>query len=234
VITEPFRQWVIEDRFCADRPPLERVGVQFVDDVAPYKLIKSRLLNGSHSALGYLGWLAGYETSAEAMGDERIARFIEQLMREEVVPGLPADVAGMELDPYVDVLLDRLASSAIADSLARLCRRGSTKMNDYVLPSLHDASAAGRPRRLLALVVAAWVRYLQGTHLDGTRFEIVDPRLEELQPLAEKGAAELLGVRDLFGDLGDDARFVSEVEHFVSVLDDGGVAGAIDDALATG
>jgi mannitol-1-phosphate/altronate dehydrogenase len=231
VVTEAFAQWVIEDCFTAGRPPLDTVGALFVPDVRPYKLIKTRLLNGSHTALGFLGHLAGHRTTAEAMADRPIARFIEHLMADEVAPALPADVPGMELEPYQAVLLDRFASPAIADRLDRLCRRGSTKMADYLLPSLHDAAAAGRPRRLLTLVVATWCRYLTGSTLTGAPIEVEDPRLEELQPLAQQGPSALLTAADLFGDLGRDPEFVGDVEQLARLLGERGVAAAVEHVL---
>jgi mannitol-1-phosphate/altronate dehydrogenase len=231
VVTEPFAQWVIEDCFSDGRPPLDTVGAQFVRDVAPYKLIKSRLLNGSHSALGYLGYLAGHRTTTEAMRDPHVARFIAHLMADEVAPLLPTDVAGMELSLYQDVLLDRLASPAIADQLERLCRRGSTKMADYVLPSLHEAAAAGRPRELLTFTVAAWCRYLTGSDLDGRPIEVQDPRLDELQPLARDGVLALLDGSKLFGDLAHDQHFRDDLEVLARLLEEQGVHGALDRVL---
>jgi mannitol-1-phosphate/altronate dehydrogenase len=229
VVTEPFAQWVIEDRFSDGRPPLDTVGAQFVTDVAPYKLIKARLLNGSHSVLGYLGWLAGHRTSAEAMADPVIARSIERMMADEIAPGLPDNIAGMELAPYQEVLMQRLSSAAIADPLERLCRRGSTKMADYVLPSLRDAVAAGRERHVLLSAVAAWCRYLTGTDLSGEPIEVQDPRLDELRPLAQEGPVALLGVRDLFGDLVDDAAVVDELVEIADVLAGEGVHAVLND-----
>jgi mannitol 2-dehydrogenase len=231
VVTEPFSQWVIEDRFTDGRPPLDTVGAQFVSDVAPYKLIKARLLNGSHSVLGYLGWLAGYRTSAQAMADPEIAGAIACMMSAEIAPGLPADIPGMALGPYRDCLLERLASPAIADPLERLCRRGSTKMADYVLPSLREALADGRDCGVLLMSVAAWCRYLTGTDLRGAPIDVQDARLAELRPLAQQGPAALLGVRDLFGDLADNRGIVEQLEHRFAVLASQGLHAVLNDIL---
>ncbi|GHD51206.1 mannitol dehydrogenase family protein [Streptomyces galbus] len=212
VITEPFTQWVIEDDFCNDRPPLDRVGALFVGDVAPYKLIKSRLLNGVHSALGYVGHLAGHRSTDEAMADPVVADFVERLMREEIAPLLPADVPGMDLDAYCDSVLERLHNPSIGDRLARLCRRGSTKMPDYLLPSLHDAHAGDRPRTRLAFAVAAWMRYLRGVDLDGAAIDVQDARADELREAALRGGDDpgpLLAYTDVFGDLADDTDSVA-------------------------
>ncbi len=215
VITEPFAQWVIEDRFCNGRPPLDQVGVRFVDDVAPYKLIKSRLLNGSHCALGYLGSLAGYERS------------------DEVAP-LPPDVPGMELEEYCTSLLARLAHAAIGDQLSRLAGRGTTKMPDYVLPSLFDARAKGSPSGLLTLVVAGWLRYVRGVDLAGERFEFKDARGDELRALAEDSEGDprlLLALTDIFDDLSGNEEFAAEVQRLMAMIDDQGVQGTMNSVL---
>lgn len=230
VITEPFSQWVIEDQFSNVRPPLETVGAIFVTDVRPHKLIKSRLLNGCHSALGYVGVLAGYRRADEAMGDVAIKAMMTRMMREEVGPLLPSGVPGMDLDEYQRTLLDRLANPAIGDPLSRLCARGSTKMVDYVLPTLQEASLGRRPRRLLTLVVAAWLRYLRGTDLRGARIELEDARADELRARAWAGQGSprhLLRLHDIFGDLSHDKDFCADVEDLTRLLDLRGVAGAI-------
>ncbi|WP_063838899.1 mannitol dehydrogenase family protein [Streptomyces glaucescens] len=219
VITEPFTQWVIEDDFCNDRPPLDRVGALFVDDVAPYKLIKSRLLNGAHCALGYVGWLAGHRCTYQAMADPLVADFVRRLMREEIAPLLPADVPGMDLGTYCDTVLERLRNPRIGDQLARLCRRGSTKMPDYLLPSLHDAHAQGRSRTRLAFAVAAWLRYLRGVDLEGEPIDVQDARAEELREAALRGGCDpspLLAITDVFGGLADDTESVAVIRRSLS------------------
>ncbi|KDN16449.1 mannitol dehydrogenase family protein [Amycolatopsis rifamycinica] len=235
VITEPFSQWVVEDAFGNDRPPLDRVGVRFVPDVAPYKLIKSRLLNGTHCALGYVGYLAGHRSTDEAMADPVVADFVARLMREEIAPLLPADVPGMELDAYCATLLERFRNPAIGDQLSRLCRRGSTKMPDYLLPSLHEARRQGRPSTRLIFAVAAWLRYLRGVDLDGEPIEVQDARADELRAAAERGGddpAPLLDITEVFGDLAEDADCVAELHRYLTALDRDGVRGAAE-ALAS-
>jgi mannitol-1-phosphate/altronate dehydrogenase len=168
------------------------------------------------------------------MADPQVARFVAALMREEVAPLLPPDVPGMELTPYQEVLLDRFASPAIADRLERLCRRGSTKMADYVLPSLQEAVAAGRPCTMLTMAVAGWFRYLAGSDLEGRPIDVQDPRLEELQPLAQKGVGALLEVTDLFGELRKDRRFTADVEEFLRLFEERGVRAALDRVTTAG
>ncbi|WP_081866132.1 mannitol dehydrogenase family protein [Blastococcus sp. URHD0036] len=214
VITEPFSQWFIEDDFCNGRPPLDAVGVRFVPDVAPYELMKTRLLNASHSALGYLGTLAGYEQIDELMGDGVFSAYAARLMDDEVTPLLPRP-AGVDLDEYKAVLLQRFANPAIGDRLPRLCRRGSTKMAHHLLPSLRQSLTAGRRAPLLTLAVAGWIRYLQ------LHDAVEDDRGAELQFLARAGGTDprsVLAVRPVFGDLADEPTFVADLTTALSDL----------------
>jgi fructuronate reductase/mannitol 2-dehydrogenase len=224
VVAEAFRQWILEDHFCFGRPPLEDVGVQFVDDVTPYELMKKRLLNGSHTAMGNVGSLLGHRTTADAMADPLCHAYVEQLMRAEVAPLLP-DVPGIDLDDYCATLLGRFANPSIQDDLDRLCQRGSTKLPSYLLPSLHEARAARRPHDLLSVAVAFWVRRMRGVDCDGDELDLADPRAEELQPLAVEGGTDprpILSDRAVFGDLADDAAFADEIEALLTSLEERG------------
>ena len=228
VVTEPFSQWVVEDAFCNGRPPLDRVGVQFVDDVGPYKLIKTRMLNGGHCALGYLGALAGHTRTDQAMADPVVRGIVERMLRDEVQPLLPR-VLGVDLAEYRRTTLERFANPAIGDTLARLCRRGSVKMPSYLLPSLREARQSGRPRAMLVLALAAWLQYLRGADLAGRPIEVVDPRADELSRSARQGDDDprpLLGLRSVFGSLGDDAQLVAEIGDALRVLSSAGLQAA--------
>jgi mannitol 2-dehydrogenase len=230
VITEPFSQWVVEDAWsAAGRPPLDRVGVQVVADVNPYRVTKTRLLNAAHSGLGYLGMLLGYERTNEAMADPDLRGYLVRLMEEEISPLLP-HVPGLDLRRYRGALVERVANPAIGDPLARLCGRGSTKMPAYLLPSLTEALGAGRPTELLTLAVAAWMRWLRGTDPDGRSIEVVDAHRESLQALAREGGCDprpLLSRRDIFGDLADRPQFVASLARTLAELDGHGVRAAI-------
>jgi fructuronate reductase/mannitol 2-dehydrogenase len=214
----------VEDSFCAGRPPLERVGVQFVDDVHPYETMKTRLLNGSHTALGYLGYLSGYRTIDEVMADDVFVQYLTRMMAEEIVPHLP-DVPGIDLEEYQRTALTRLSNPRMGDQLVRLGRRGSTKVPNYVLPSIAAALEAGTPHRLLCLAVAGWMRYLRGTDYAGHDIDVVDPLGDRLVPLAREGRQEpelLLSERSVFGDLADDERFAAGVEVALRALEEQG------------
>jgi mannitol-1-phosphate/altronate dehydrogenase len=233
VITEPFSQWVIEDTFCNGRPPLDQVGVSFVADVARHELMKTRLLNASHCALGYLGSLAGHSSIDRVMADPVFAEYVTRMMDVEVTPLVPPP-DGIDLADYKRSLLQRFANPAIADQLSRLCRRGSTKMPHHLLPTLRQAVAEGRPHALLTLAVAAWFRYLRGVHPDGRQIEIDDPRAEVLQALALAGGTDprpLLGDSAIFGDLDQFPAFVDELQEALERLDRDGVRATLAAAL---
>ncbi len=219
VITEPFRHWVIEDSFCNGRPPLEQVGVQFVDDITPYETVKTRLLNAGHSAIAHLGYLAGHRTTAEVMADPVFRAYLTRMMAEEIAPGLP-EPEGIDLIEYQRALLERLANPHMADELARLCRRGSTKIPNYVLPSVSAAMDQDRPHQLLCLAVAGWLRYLRGTDYAGEEVPVQGPRQDLVPKPQEAGddAAPLLGEQAIFDHLGQDPRFAQAVQRALTEL----------------
>jgi mannitol 2-dehydrogenase len=233
VVTEPFSQWFVEDTFSNGRPPLDEVGVRFVPDVGDYELMKTRLLNAGHSALGHLGSLAGYTRMDDLMADPVFAGYVERLMDDEVTPLLPQP-DGVDLADYKRTLLQRFANPAIADRLARLCRRGSAKLPQHLLPSLRQSLTEGRPAPLLTLAVAGFCRYLRGTDDDGRPLPLEDPRAAELRTLALARSGDprpLLAVRAVFGDLGDDPSFVAELTGAMERLDRLGARATVAAAL---
>jgi mannitol 2-dehydrogenase len=236
VVTESFSQWVVEDRFCNGRPPLEQVGVQFVDDVEPYERMKKRLLNASHSALGYVGYLLGHRDTAGAMTDPLLHSYLDRLMGDEIAPLLPP-VPGVDLDEYRATLLTRFANEKVGDQLERLCGRGSTKVPSYLLPSIVEARQQARPHELLNLAVAAWVRYLRGVDLDGREISINDARLDELQPMAIAGGddpAPFMANSRVFGWLADDPMLVRSVARILAALERDGLRFTVEAFLRAG
>ena len=233
VMTEPFSQWVVDDVFSAGRPPLDEVGVQFVGDVRPYALLKTRLLNAGHCALAYLGSQAGHEHADTAACDPLFAAFLDRLMTDEVAPLLPA-VPGVDLAAYRATTLERLRNPALADRLERLGRAGSGKVPRHIVPSILAAREQGRDHALLTLAVAAWFRHLRGRGMQGEPVQLDDPLAPILQPLAIAGGTDprpLLSERSLFGDLGDDAGFVADLEEALVSLDRLGARGSLEARL---
>jgi len=232
VVTEPYCQWIIEDSFSNGRPPLDEVGVEFVTDVSDHKLIKTRLLNGTHIALACLATLAGYQRTDEAMRDRVIFDYVEQLMRDEVQPLLPA-VPGMNTPDYRDVLLDRLSNPWMSDQLSRLARRGSEKISSFVLPSLQEAIAQGRPHTMLMLAVAGWARYVRGHDLKGRKFSLEDSQaipLTRLATMAGNNPDPLLG-HEMFGELSMVPGFAQRLGDMIADIDERGVIPTLRRAL---
>jgi mannitol 2-dehydrogenase len=232
VVTEPHCQWIIEDSFCHGRPPLEEVGAEFVADVSDYKLVKTRLLNATHLALGCLGTLAGYQHTSEAMSDPVIFGYAEQLMRDEIQPLLPA-AHPMNTRAYRNTLLTRLCNPRIPDQLSRLARRGSEKMPSFVLPSLQEAIRQGRPHTLLMLAVAGWARYLRGHDLDGRTIGVEDPQAGLLTALASRGRNNPYPLleHEIFTELRGVPRFAERLGGMIADIDQRGVQPTVRDAL---
>ena len=217
VFCEPFRQWVIEDRFVAGRPAWEDVGAQFVADVAPYEFMKLRLLNASHLAVASIGRLIGYVTIDEAMADPLIARFMTALMDRETGPTLPA-VPGIDLTAYKATLVERFANTAIQDTVERV--NTDAPLNVLVDP-IRDRLRSGAPVDLLALALAAWLRRVRGEDEQGQPIEVRHPLADTLRAKAIEGGPDprpLLGMADLFGSIGGDARLVEPVAHWLASL----------------
>jgi mannitol 2-dehydrogenase len=218
VVCEPFVQWVLEDSFSSGRPPLERVGVQLVDDVEPYELMKLRLLNASHQGLCYFGRLCGYELVHEAARDPLFRTFLLGYMDEEATPTLEP-VPGIDLDEYKHTLIERFSNPQIRDTIARLCEYTSDRIPKFLLPVVRSQLASGGEIARSAAIVASWARYAEGVDERGAPIEVVDRQRDELMTLAHRQRADPLAFisnRRLFGDLVEDERFVGA---YLSALD---------------
>ena len=231
IMTEPFTQWVIEDDFVGGRPPFEDAGAEIVADVEPYELMKLRMLNGSHSSLAYLGYLAGHQHVSDAVGDPAIRRLIHGLMTEEVMPTLPMSRA--ELEAYRDRLLERFANPALKHRTWQIAMDGSQKLPQRLLGTIRDRLMAGQGIERLALGVAAWMRYVTGVDEHGNAIEVKDPmsaRLREIADAASRNgdglADSLLTVREIFGDdlAVNEAFRVAVTRHLASLYDKGAAA----------
>ncbi|MBO3085745.1 mannitol dehydrogenase family protein [Cellulomonas fengjieae] len=204
VRSESFTQWVLEDRFSAGRPAFETVGVQVVDDVTPYELMKLRLLNASHQAMGYLGILAGETYVHDVCRDPLFVRFLLGYMHHEAIPTL-RPVPGIDLSEYCDQLIARFSSEAIRDTLGRQVIDASDRIPKFLLPVVRAQLAAGREITRCALVLAAWCRYLEGTTDAGLTITAEDKRLSEIRAFAEaekSSPGAFLTYEPVFGDLG--------------------------------
>jgi len=228
VVTEPFRQWVVEDDFPAGRPDWAAAGAILTDDVAPYELLKLRLLNGSHSMLAYLGALAGVTYVADAVAHDEIREAVTRLMAE-VTPTLTVP-AGFDLPAYERSLLDRFANPALRHRLLQIAMDGSQKLPQRLLEPARALRNAGRQPYWVSLAVAAWMRYAAaGAADDGVRLPLDDPLAGRLRALTERARSSadvvdcLLSLTEVFGaDLATDPTFRAlVVEHYDRLAADG-------------
>ncbi|MVA75035.1 mannitol dehydrogenase family protein [Auraticoccus sp. F435] len=232
VVAEPFTQWVLEDHFPLGRPELDRVGVQLVADVTPYELMKLRLLNASHQALCYFGYLAGYRLVHEACQDPLFADFLLAYMSEEATPTLPP-VPGVDLPAYRATLVERFSNPHVKDTVARLCAESSDRIPTWLVPVIRENLAAGGPVELSAAVVASWARYAEGTDEQGEPIIVVDQLAEQLVPLARAqvhGDDPDVFVRDerLFGDLASSERFLAAYRRTLASLHQRGARATLE------
>lgn len=228
VVAEPFTQWVVEDKFPTGRPPLEDVGVHVVEDVEPYELMKIRLLNGSHQAIAYLGYLAGHRYAHEAAQDPLFIDFLTKFMGEEAGPTVPP-VPGIDLSEYQMTLLERFANPKVRDTLARLAAETSDRIPKFVLPTIHEQLERGGPIDAGALIVASWAAYARGVDEQGQEIDVVDRRKQEIMAAAadETDPLRFLRNTDLFGDLAENKRFTDAYQHHLQVAVEKGARAAI-------
>ncbi|MEV6982443.1 mannitol dehydrogenase family protein [Sphaerisporangium sp. NPDC051017] len=209
VVAEPFFQWVLEDRFPGGRPPYDTAGVQLVEDVEPYELMKLRLLNASHQGMAYFGYLSGHRYAHEATADPAIGSFLRDYMDQEATPTL-RPVPGVDLDAYKTTLIERFANPAIRDTLARLCAESSDRIPKWLLPVIREQLRAGGDIRRSAAIVASWARYAEGVDEQGEPIYVVDRDADELVRIARtqrENPIAFIANRKYFGDLAEDDRF---------------------------
>jgi mannitol 2-dehydrogenase len=230
VVCEPYTQWVLEDAFTAGRPPYEQAGVQVVDQVEPYELMKLRLLNGSHQALCYFGYLAGYRLVHEAAQDPLFRTFLLGYMDEEATPTL-APVPGVDLDGYKHTLIERFSNPQVRDTIARLCAESSDRIPKWLLPVVRQQLSTGGEIRRSAAVVASWARYAEGVDERGEPIEVVDRLRDSLMPLARRQREDpdaFIANRDIFGDLVDNKPFVAAYRSALDSLHQRGARATLE------
>ena len=214
VMTESFKQWVIEDHFGQGRPAWESVGAQMTTDVLPYEKMKLRLLNASHQALCYIGMLLGYQLVHETMEDQDIRKLVEKMMDDEVTP-LLSEVPGVNLTDYKKTLIERFANPAIRDQLSRIGIYGSSGIPKFLLPSLEEQLQRGGPIKQMSFTIASWFRYLTGLDESGKEMPMLDPMAKTLRERAKaagRNAAQLLAMPEVFNEnLANSPALIKEV-----------------------
>lgn len=236
VVCEPFEQWVLEDHFTLGRPPYEDAGVQLVQDVEPYELMKLRLLNATHQGMCYFGYLAGYRYAHEAAQDPLFSTFLLDYMDLEGGPTL-SPLPGVDLPLYKNTLIERYSNEHVRDTLARLCAESSDRIPKWLLPvariNLKNDGEIARS----AGIVASWARYAEGTDESGEPITVVDRLKEPLMAAAARQREDKLAFlrnRDVFGDLVDNDRFTTAYLKTLDTLHTKGARAAVEELVALG
>ena len=202
--------------------------------------MKLRLLNGSHSTLAYLGFLAGHETIWQASSDPELARLVERQMREEIVPTLVAP-QGIDLAAYCAELMTRFRNRALPHRTQQIAMDGSQKLPQRLLGTVRDRLAAGASFRHLALATADWIRYASGVDEQGGAIAVADPMAESFARIAVTAAndparlaAQFLDLAPVFGDLVGHGGFRAAVTSNVIALFRDGVRKTLVRHLGSG
>jgi fructuronate reductase len=222
VFTEPFHQWVIERNFASAVPDWESAGALYVDDVAPFEDMKLRLLNGSHSIIAYLGYMAGYDYVHEVMADKHFNRLVQNFMVREVIPTLSLS-DDFDVQAYTDSLLTRFSNRALNHKTRQIAQDGSQKIPQRWLRAAELLLEQDKSVSIIALAIAGWIRFLEGCRDNGERFQIDDPVADHLTSLllavaakqdAGKTVMAIMSEQSVFGDVA--VRFPELVQQVVN------------------
>lgn len=236
VTHEDFRQWVIEDNFCAGRPDWEAVGVEFSHQVHDYETQKIRILNGGHQILANVAEIMGIHTISQAAQHPLVKAMFIKVQEDEILPHI-APLPGMSVPDYLSLVSRRFANDAIIDTVRRVAFDGAARHLGFILPSIRDGLASGTSVEGLALVEAMWARMCLGTREDGSLIEANDPSWDMLTGVASqaKTAPRLwLEMEHIYGDIATEARFAAAFDKYLQSLYEKGVEATINAYLAGG
>lgn len=234
ITCESFRQWVLEDHFSAGRPAFDEVGVTLTPDVAPYELMKIRILNGGHAALAYPAALLDIHYVHDAALHPLVRGFLDKLEHQEIIPTVPP-VPNTDLAAYYTQIGARLENPGVADTIPRLCQDGSNRQPKFILPTTRDRIAGGRSIDGLSLVSALWCHALAGVSESGERIAIEDPSAEDLQTAAHAAKADpaaFLALDFVFGDLVRERMFRDAFATHLRALQSEGTAAVLKGYIA--
>ena len=225
VVHEEFFQWVIEDKFSSARPKFELAGIQMVSKVELHEKMKLRCLNGTHSALAYLGYLAGCNTIAECVSDDSMLNYTQYLWEREITPTLETP-EGENLNDYCSKLLDRYQNPAIEHRTWQIAMDGSQKLPQRILETVSDLLKSQRNFQGLALAIAAWIKYVTGIDLNGATIDVRDPLANELAIIAKKSKTReqyvdsILNLSKVFpANLRESSAFRIEIQNSYKLLE---------------
>jgi len=234
VVCEPFRQWVLEDNFPQGRPAFEKVGAEFVSDVAPYELMKLRILNAGHAAIAYPAGLMRIRYVHEAMAQPLVRGFLDWLLVKELIPTVPP-IPGVSFQAYHAKIVERFSNAAVGDTVSRLCLDGSNRQPKFVLPAIRDRLKAGLPVDGLALEVALWCRFCAAVGEDGKPHDVPDDNAATLTRHALEARsrpAAFLEQKAIFGDLAEARPFADAFAAALDTLWSKGVARVLEETIA--
>lgn len=229
VTHENFRQWVMEDDFCAGRPEWQDVGATFSDRVHDYEAMKLRILNGGHQIIAAPAELLGLRTIAEAMAQPEIKAFLRRVAMTEIAPHV-RDVPDMSVAGYVDLIEARFANPAIQDTVRRVAFDGSSRHTGAVLPIIRDAIATGTKLEGLALSQALWASMCIGTRVDGSVIEPNDPMWDDLTKVARAAGTApqtWLQQSQIYGAIAEHLPFQKAFGTWMQVIKEQGVLAAL-------
>jgi len=236
VVCEPFHQWVLEDTFSNGRPALEKVGVEFVADVAPYELMKLRILNAGHASIAYLAGLLDIHYVHEAMAHPLVASYLDKLERTEIFPTLEK-IPGVSYETYFNKIVERFSNEAVADTIPRLCFDGTSRQPQFVLPIVDARLKKNQSIDGLSLECALWCRYCFGTTDSGADIGANDPQWDRLSAqaaLAKSNPQKWLQLGDVYGVLATDPQFVSAFSQALTSLWKNGTSATVQHYLTSG
>lgn len=235
VTHENFRQWVIEDQFCAGRPAWEDAGATLTDTVHAFEAMKIRMLNGGHQILANIGEILSVPTISDCMAHDLIRNFFEKVEATEIAPYVHA-VPGMTPGAYLQLIIGRFSNPAIRDTTRRVAFDGSSRHTGFVLPVLRDALASGGSVTGLALVEALWARMCFGVREDGSAIEPNDPIWSSLTGAAaatKDNPLVWLQQSDIYGDLTEQSAFTEAFSHWMNLIWREGTEQAVASYLAS-
>ena len=217
---EDFRQWVIEDKFCKGRPPWEKVGVQFSDNVHGYEDQKIRILNGGHQILANAAELLNIETVRDAMKNKMIVSLLEKIEKDEIIPHIKP-VPGYTPLEYYELIASRFSNPSIQDTTRRVAFDGSSRHAGFLVPSIKDGIKHNISIIGLSLAEALWARMCEGTREDGSIIEPNDPHWEKLNACAKKSKEnplEWLEQLEIYGDTSKDDKFRDYFSKWLKII----------------
>lgn len=229
VTHENFRQWVMEDKFCAGRPDWDRVGATFTDEVHAFEAMKIRVLNGGHQLIAQAGEVLSIEHISGCMDHRLISAYFRKTATYEIAKQVHA-VPGMTPGAYADLIDNRFSNAEIVDTVRRVAFDGSSRQTGFILPTLRDALSNGDPMEGLALSQAIWARMCEGTREDGSIIPPNDPIWEKLTVAARAAKTDpkaWLTQKDIYGDLGDNPGFADLFDRWLTLIWSDGLEAAL-------